>query len=215
MHFLTRCLLLCCFLPYMDAGYDMIGPVQNLTALLHARHKRHLTFGNGGSIRLVVGPVFPVALGDKKPWRGILILYNIHLGIYTLPSEPIHPWDKWEEIFARSLQRRIQELDVMQEDETRLYAYIALEHYMDHNQSGGPSVGRRCMLRSICENAQIHHHVGLMAELLNILLTPGKTRIDEEYKEAYAAGLAGVDCLEQYSECPRGQSVFDHFSVDY
>jgi len=31
--------------------------------------------------------------------------------------------------------------------------------------------GRQCLLRGICENAQVHHHVGIMAELLNVLLT--------------------------------------------
>ncbi|EDW70154.1 uncharacterized protein [Drosophila virilis] len=214
MH-LTSCLLLLVWLvPWLEASYDVISPTQNITAYLHARQKRHqLLYQNGGSIRLVVGPVMAVELQDPVAWRSMVNFYVIHFGAYTLPSAPLYPWDKWESVFARSLNDKIRQLDASHEDDTRLFAYTALEHYMD-NASGVRGRGRQCLLRAMCENAQVHHHVGIMAELLNVLLTPGKARLEEAYKEAYAAGLAGVDCCEQFHECPRGASALDAFTLD-
>lgn len=43
---------------------------------------------------------------------------------------------------------------------------------------------------------------------------PGKTRLDDAYKDAHAAGLAGVDCLQLFHDCPRGESVLDALAVD-
>lgn len=43
---------------------------------------------------------------------------------------------------------------------------------------------------------------------------PGKTRLDDAYKDAHAAGLASVDCLQLFHDCPRGESVLDSLAVD-
>lgn len=172
MHITSRLLLLFfCLVPLADASYDVIGPMQNLTAYLHARQKRHqLVYQNGATVRLVVGPVMAVQLADPVVWRSLLNYYVLHFGAYTLPSAPLYPWDKWETIFARSLSEKIRQLDESHEDDTRLFAYTAVEQYMD-NASDVIGRGRQCMLRAICENAQVHHHVGIMAELLNVMLT--------------------------------------------
>ncbi|KAH8405344.1 hypothetical protein KR222_005841 [Zaprionus bogoriensis] len=207
-------LLLLYVLPSLNACHEVIAPVQNLTAFLHARQKRNqLIYQNGATVRLVVGPVMGVQLADPVVWRSVVNYYILHFGAYTLPSAPLYPWDKWESILARSLSEKIRQLDASHEDDTRLFAYTALEQYMD-NASGVPGRGRQCLLRAMCENAQVHHHVGIMAELLNVLLTPGKTRLADAYKEARAAGLAGVDCLQQFDKCPRGESVLDALAVD-
>ncbi|XP_033242867.1 uncharacterized protein LOC108152415 isoform X1 [Drosophila miranda] len=209
-------LLYGCFLPLASAAYDIVMPMAtpNLTDYLHTRQKRHqLIYRNGGTIRLVVGPVMPTQLEDAVSWRGLLYFWTLHFGGYTLPSEPLYPWDKWETIYARSLQEQVRRLDASHEDDTRLFVYEILEKYMDQ-ASGSVGLGRQCLLRGICENAQIHQHLGIVAELLNILLTPGKARLDLSYREAYAAGLAGSHCLEQFEECPRGKSVLDAFAVD-
>lgn len=171
MHF-TICLLsLICLVPVLHCSYDVIAPAQNLTAYLLARQKRHqLTYPSGSTIRLQVGPIIGVQLGDKVRWRSFIEFINLHFGGYTLPSAPLYPWDKWESMFARSLQEKIRQLDALHEDDTRLFAYAALEHYMD-NASRVPGRGRQCLLRAMCENAQVHQHVGIMAELLNVLLT--------------------------------------------
>ncbi|KAL7733909.1 hypothetical protein ACLKA6_011614 [Drosophila palustris] len=212
MHLLIVHLL--CLVPLLQASYDVIAPSQNLTAFLHARQKRHqLVYQNGGSIRLVVGPVMGVQLQDPVVWRSMVNFYVLHFGSYSMPSSPLYPWDKWESIFARSLDEQIHRLDASHEDDTRLFAYTALEQYMD-NASGVSGRGRECLLRAMCENAQVHHHVGIMAELLNVLLTPGKTKLEDVYGEAHAAGLAGVDCLRQFPGCPRGHSVLDAFALD-
>ncbi|XP_034655608.1 uncharacterized protein LOC117893202 [Drosophila subobscura] len=205
-----------CLLPLAGAVYDVLVPTgtHNLTDYLQTRQKRHqMIYRNGGTIRLVVGPVMATQLEDPVTWRGLLYFWTLHFGGYTLPSEPLYPWDKWESIYARSLQEQARRLDASHEDDTRLFVYDVLEKYMDQ-ESGSVGLGRQCLLRGICQNAQIHRHVGIMAELLNILLTPGKALLDFSYTEAHSAGLAGSHCLEQFAECPRGKSVLDAFAVD-
>ncbi|EDW19573.2 uncharacterized protein LOC6583429 [Drosophila mojavensis] len=213
MHF-TICLLsLIGLLPVLHCSYDVIAPAQNLTAYMLARQKRQLIFPRGSSIRLLLVPVSAIQLDDPYKWRSFVAFVVVHLGGYNLPSAPLYPWDKWDSVFSRSLKEKIRQLDESHEDDTRLFAYAALEHYMD-NASSIPGRGRQCLLRAMCENAQVHHHVGIIAELLNLLLTPGKARLDQHYKEAHAAGLAGVDCLHQFHGCPRGASVLDELTVD-
>ncbi|EDW79268.1 uncharacterized protein Dwil_GK25529 [Drosophila willistoni] len=205
------------FCGLIEASSDALVPKEsNLTDYVLARQKRHqLIYENGGTIRLVVGPVMATQLEDPGvTWRSLVYYYTLHFGGYTLPSAPLYPWDKWETIYARSLQKQIQQLDSMPEDDTRVFAYAALERYMDQVSDGVQGRGHECLMRNICENAQIHQHVGIMAELVNILLTPGKALLDEDYKEAYAAGLGGVDCLIQFKKCPRGASILDEFIID-
>ncbi|KAH8304909.1 hypothetical protein KR018_012645 [Drosophila ironensis] len=205
-------------LPLAQAAFDLVDTssvaLQNLTGYLHARQKRHqLIYRNGGTIRLVVGPVMNAQLEDPVTWRSMVYYYVLHCGAFTLPSAPLYPWDKWETIYERSLQEKIRQLDETHEDTTRIFAYTALERYMDQ-VAGLVGLGRQCLLRGICENAQVHRHVGIMAELLNILLTPGKTRLDAAYTEALESGKAGIDCLKRFADCPRGKSVLDAFAVD-
>ncbi|KAH8250984.1 hypothetical protein KR026_002774 [Drosophila bipectinata] len=209
-------LALILILPLAEAAFDIVSPSvgQNLTGFLHVRQKRHqLIYRNGGTIRLVVGPVMATQLEDPVSWRNVVYYYVIHCGAFTLPSAPLYPWDKWETIYARSLQEKIKGLDESHEDDTRIFAYAVLENYMDR-VSGSVGKGRQCLLRGICENAQVHRHHGIMAELLNVLLTPGKASIDVAYKEALEAGRAGVDCLAQFADCPKGESLLDAYSVD-
>ncbi|XP_016991874.1 uncharacterized protein LOC108053673 [Drosophila rhopaloa] len=216
MHLVAWIYLLGGFLPWVKSAYDVLDSSvgQNITEYLHARQKRHqLIYRNGGTIRLVVGPVMATQLEDPVVWRSMVYYYVLHFGAFTLPSAPLYPWDKWETIFTRSLQEKIRSLDESHEDDTRVFVYATLENYMDQ-VSGLMGRGRQCLLRGICENAQVHHHVGIMAELLNVLLTPGKTRLDLAYTEALSAGKAGTDCLSRFSDCPKGESIFDAYSVD-
>ncbi|KAI8041134.1 hypothetical protein M5D96_005386 [Drosophila gunungcola] len=173
MQLLAWIYLLSWFLPWVKSAYDVVEPTvgQNITEYLHARQKRHqLIYRNGGTIRLVVGAVMSTQLEDPVVWRSMVYYYVLHFGAFTLPSAPLYPWDKWETIYARSLQEKIRSLDESHEDDTRTFAYAALENYMDQ-VSGSVGRGRQCLLRGICENAQVHHHHGIMAELLNVLLT--------------------------------------------
>ncbi|XP_017009567.2 uncharacterized protein [Drosophila takahashii] len=216
MHLAAWIYLFSGLLPLVKSAYDVVNPSvgQNITEYLHARQKRHqLIYRNGGTIRLVVGPVLATQLEDPVVWRSMVYYYVLHFGAFTLPSAPLYPWDKWETIYARSLQEKIRSLDQSHEDDTRTFVYAALENYMDQ-VSGSVGRGRQCLLRGICENAQVHYHVGIMAELLNVLLTPGKTRLDLAYTEALAAGKAGIDCLSHFSDCPRGESVLDAYAVE-
>ncbi|KAH8260486.1 hypothetical protein KR038_002121 [Drosophila bunnanda] len=216
MQLLAWIFLLGWFLPLARGAYDAVVPSvgQNITEFLHARQKRHqLIYRNGGTIRLVVGPVLATQLEDPVTWRSMVYYYVLHFGAFTLPSAPLYPWDKWETIYQRSLQEKIRSLDETHEDDTRVFVYAALEKYMDQ-VSGAVGRGRQCLLRGICENAQVHHHVGIMSELLNVLLTPGKTRLDVAYTDALRTGRAGSDCLDQFPACPRGESVLDAYTVE-
>lgn len=110
-----------------------------------------------------MGPIFPITLADPIAWRSLICLYNIHVGDYKIPSFPLYPWDKWENLYVRSNQGRA----IAKPDESREFLYLVLENYMSSRYGNG----RECMLRSICENAQIHHQMDLFGQILNIILT--------------------------------------------
>ncbi|XP_070142024.1 uncharacterized protein [Drosophila kikkawai] len=136
-------------------------------------------------------------------------------GTYSLPTSPIWPWDKWEGTFARSLAQMKRNIEihtanggVRYADDARLLVYTALEEYMGR-RNNNLAMGRQCLLRSICENAQIHHHIGVFSEIMDIVLSPGKAELDNSYHEAYAAGKAGANCLHLYRTCPRGLNFLD------
>ncbi|TMW49138.1 hypothetical protein DOY81_005793, partial [Sarcophaga bullata] len=74
--------------------------------------------------------------------------------------------------------------------------------------------GKECLLRAICENAQIHHHVDLFSEILNVILTPGKGDVDAVYGQAYDMGRAGADCFRFFKQCPKGFSLLDQYLYD-
>ncbi|XP_061391769.1 uncharacterized protein LOC133327223 [Musca vetustissima] len=176
---------------------------RNLTDFRRHREKRGLIFENGGAIKLVIGPIMPVQLGDPIVWRSLICLYNIHVGDYKMPSTPIYPWDKWENIYARSKAFNGK----LEPDYSRELLYAALEGFMNRPHGHG----RECLLRSICENAQIDQHMDFFGEILNVILTPGKEDLDEDYRSAYEMGRNGVNCLKYYINCPKGANIFDQF----
>ena len=118
-----------------------------------------------------IGPSIPVRLDDPVNWRSLVCSYSLQGGHYALPTKPWYPWDKWENLYARSNQHSQQNEHILpkyETDDSRLFVYSALESFINQNSNGN---GRECLLRTICENAQIHHHVGIMAEILNAILT--------------------------------------------
>lgn len=110
-----------------------------------------------------MGPIYPIQLGDPVNWRSILALINFHVGEFKIPDKPLYPWEKWETLYARSQVNRGN----LQTDSSREFIYTALEFFMDKSHG----VGRACLLRSICENAQVDHHMDLFGEILNVILT--------------------------------------------
>ncbi|KAM7357147.1 uncharacterized protein ACRADG_002639 [Cochliomyia hominivorax] len=183
------------------AGYDVVG--KNLTNFLKHRGKRGLIFNNGGAAKFVIGPIFPITLADPIVWRSLICSYNIHVGNYKIPSEPLYPWDKWETFYARSNQGS----SYPQTDGSREFLYGVLENYMTASHGNG----RDCLLRSICENAQIHHHMDLFGQVLDVILTPGKGDVAPIYNHAYEMGRRGVDCFQYYNKCPKGLCFIDQF----
>lgn len=51
-------------------------------------------------------------------------------------------------------------------DDSRLFAYILLEALMERQHGNG----HRCLLRSICQNAQVDEHVGILSEIMDVIL---------------------------------------------
>ncbi|EDW93719.1 uncharacterized protein LOC6533281 [Drosophila yakuba] len=188
---------------------------RNLTEFMGHRQKRWLIYQNSGSMKFSIGPSMPIPLGDKVSFRSCVLSFTLQGGSYSLPTSPIWPWDKWEGTFARSLtqmrkniERHVANGGVRYADDARLLVYTALEEYIGRSNNDH-SVGRQCLLRSICENAQIHHHIGVFSEIMDIVLSPGKADVDNAYHEAYAAGRAGANCLGLYRTCPRGINFLD------
>ncbi|XP_068150071.1 uncharacterized protein [Drosophila tropicalis] len=192
---------------------------QNITEFLLHRQRRWLIFQNSGSIKFSIGPSMPIPLGDHVTFRSCVLSYTLQGGTYSMPTSPIWPWDKWESTFARSLSQMRRNIEIQTAsgnlkyaDDARLLVYTALEEYIGR-RNDDMSIGRPCLLRSICENAQIHHHVGIFSEILNIVLSPGKANLEIAYHDAYTAGRRGINCLTQYDSCPRGLNFLDEFLV--
>ncbi|XP_039488200.1 uncharacterized protein LOC120449667 [Drosophila santomea] len=188
---------------------------RNLTEFMGHRQKRWLIYQNSGSMKFSIGPSLPIPLEDKVSFRSCVLSFTLQGGSYSLPTSPIWPWDKWEGTFARSLtqmrkniERHVANGGVRYADDARFLVYTALEEYIGR-RNNDHSVGRQCLLRSICENAQIHHHIGVFSEIMDIVLSPGKADLDNAYHEAYAAGRAGANCLGLYRTCPRGLNFLD------
>ncbi|KAH8302473.1 hypothetical protein KR044_007329, partial [Drosophila immigrans] len=187
----------------------------NLTEFMLHRQRRGLIYQNSGSMKFSIGPSLPIPLGDHVTFRSAVLSFTLQGGTYSLPTTPIWPWDKWETTFARSLQQMRRNIErhtasggVRYADDARLLVYTGLEEYLGR-RNNDMDVGRQCLLRSICENAQVHHHVGIFSEILNIVLSPGKADLDDSYHDAFAAGQAGANCLRLFKACPRGLNFLD------
>ncbi|XP_037957066.1 uncharacterized protein LOC119686999 [Teleopsis dalmanni] len=82
-------------------------------------------------------------------------------------------------------------------------------------------VGRDCVLKSICEAAEIpfHYKNGLFGELLYILLTPSTSvdklseYADNQYYQAEHLGRSGVKCELVFRKCKK--SLLNHFTDIY
>lgn len=160
----------------LATGGNGVTASHNLTEFLQHRQRRGLIYQNSGSIKFSIGPSLPIPLGDHVTFRSAVLSFTLQGGTYSLPTKPIWPWDKWESTFARSLQQMRRNIErhtanggVRYADDARLLVYTALEQYMGR-RNDDMSVGRPCLLRSICQNAQVHQHVGILSEILNIVL---------------------------------------------
>ncbi|XP_017485651.1 PREDICTED: uncharacterized protein LOC108374190 [Rhagoletis zephyria] len=198
---------------YSQTSHARLNPIQfnaNLTDFMKLqRQKRGLIFNGNGQIKIDTGVIAAIDLGDPIQWRSLVSINNLQGGFYPLPSEPLYPWDKWEETFARSLKNMHAEADY-KADDSRKFAYTVLEVLMERQHGNG----RKCLLRSICKNAQVDEHVGMFSEILNIVLSPGKNDIDVLYMEAFRAGKSGADCVRLYSECRVVSNFLDQY-LDY
>ncbi|XP_017093792.2 uncharacterized protein [Drosophila bipectinata] len=171
----------------------------NLTAWRHhKRQKRFLIYQNGGVVKFVGGCAFPVPFMEKKVWRQLVWLMNFHYQ-FNEPQTPIYWWNLWSssrdlkgsEIPAATPSPQIPERLLV--DEPQLMLFKLAEGYM--NQIG--QNGEACLERLICENGQVHEHLGLYAQILHRLLRPHRT-LDSRYLDAYRMGLHGVNCRKAF-----------------
>ncbi|BFG05578.1 uncharacterized protein DMAD_04278 [Drosophila madeirensis] len=168
----------------------------NLTSWQHhRRQKRFLIYQNGGVVKLVTGCAFPVPFEEKKAWRQLVWLMNFHYQ-FNEPQTPIYWWNLWNS--ARQLKGPAPAPappppPVL--DEPQLLLFKFAENYMSQIGQNGTA----CLERLICENGQVHEHLGLYAQLLHRLLRPHRT-LDERYRDAYKMGRHGVDCRRAYPQ---------------
>nr|XP_014100932.1 uncharacterized protein LOC106625628 isoform X2 [Bactrocera oleae] len=190
-----------------------LSPIQsgaNLTEFMNLRRqKRTLIFEGSGLVKIDAGAIASINLDDPIDWRSIVSINNIQGGHYPLPTAPTYPWDKWEETFARSM-KHLQEQIELETDDSRLFIYTLLEVLMERQHGNG----HRCLLRSICQNAQVDEHVGMFSEIMDVVLSPGKESIAVAYTDAFVAGKADADCMRLYSECRVPSNFLDQY-LDY
>ncbi|XP_036336214.1 uncharacterized protein LOC118746473 [Rhagoletis pomonella] len=213
MKVLLACIILCSYGVYANTHSFSAGA--NLTDFRHMRKKRSLIFNGSGQIKLAIGQSGQVRLADPITWRSLVCSYTLQGGHYSIPTTPLYPWDKWEDTFARKTRRLHDNPPGFgnfsyETDDSRLFVYTVLETLMSQRGLNG----HQCLLRSICQNAQVDQHVGVLSEVLDVVLTPGLEDLDESYRMAREAGAGGADCLKLYAKCPEGVSLFDSY-LDY
>ncbi|XP_039965856.1 uncharacterized protein LOC126761760 isoform X1 [Bactrocera neohumeralis] len=190
-----------------------LSPIQsgaNLTEFVNLRRqKRTLIFEGSGLVKIDAGAIATVNVDEPIAWRSIVSINNIQGGFYPLPAVPTYPWDKWEDTFARSM-KHFQELADFETDDSRLFIYTLLEVLMERQHGNG----HQCLLRSICQNAQVDEHVGMFSEIMDVVLRPGKESIAVAYTDAFVAGKANADCMRLYSECRVPSNYLDQY-LDY
>ncbi|XP_053955373.1 uncharacterized protein LOC128861335 isoform X1 [Anastrepha ludens] len=193
---------------YARLNHIQIGA--NLTEFMQLqRQRRSLIFNGNGLVKIDAGVIASINLDDPVDWRSIVSINNIQGGFYPLPYEPLYPWDKWEDIFARSLKNLLPGSNY-ETDDSRKFAYAAIEALMQLQHGNG----HKCLLRSICKNAQVDEHVGIFSEIMDVVLSPGREDIDVVYMEAFQAGKSGADCLRLYAECRVSSNFLDQY-LDY
>lgn len=140
-----------------------------------------------------------VELEDPISWRVLQLNLNF-LAQYALPTQADQLYDLFEN-YQRSGQQDL-------EDTGRTLIYESLISFMNRQGTNG----KECLRKAICENAQIQHHEGIFAEVINVILTPG--RVNDPFKSDYESGRIGVDCQSSYPQCAQGDSVFDRCFLD-
>ncbi|KAH8270796.1 hypothetical protein KR018_003911, partial [Drosophila ironensis] len=195
---------ICVFLLMLEA---VAGLEANLTEWRHhRRQKRFLIYQNGGVIKFVSGCAFPVSFLEKKAWRQLVWLMNFQYQ-FNEPQTPIYWWNLWGS--SRDLKAPIttpspQIPDRLLVDEPQLMLFKFAEGYMDQIGQNG----KACLERLICENGQVHEHLGLYAQLLHRLLRPHRT-LDRRYLDAYRMGLHGVNCRKAFPQA--GHCLLDKY----
>ncbi|XP_055850451.1 uncharacterized protein LOC129915021 [Episyrphus balteatus] len=184
----------------------------NLTDFINLRQKRSIIY-QGGAVKFSVAGIWPLYLEDPVNWRQMNCLAGLQTQ-YELPSKPRDTFfnKNWGVPYERNLKTIRDEFDrfsSIKPDFSRVFVYTALEEFMNRNGRNG----RECLLRSICENAQIDEHVDDFSRILDVILTPGRDDLDEVYREAFKAGEFGADCLTSYSKCSYGDSFLDRIAV--
>lgn len=153
---------------------------------------------------------------------------------YLAPDQSFYnPWQ-----LSRSLKRKPATNVKPESDYSREFIYSLIESVMNRwvrlstdSLGTGPKLnrflcrfrhrknGRACLQRAICEVSQHplsgngHGFIGHIADA--IFIPPkGSTSVPGDvYYAAHLAGVAGVDCLHQFPECPPQDGILERMSI--
>ncbi|XP_014604919.1 PREDICTED: uncharacterized protein LOC106787236 [Polistes canadensis] len=148
------------------------------------------------------GSVFQITLGASIPVRsnkrGSIVFSSGFQYNYYLPSNV----SDFESTIV--LSRHIRDLDLRD-------TYTRIEHFLEEYGWGN---GRECLLRSICELAEVpllRKDDDIIVEAIHFILTPSEDlatsinsthrNVEELYRDAERLGKSGVDCTLTYPDC--------------
>ncbi|XP_026465102.1 uncharacterized protein LOC113367737 [Ctenocephalides felis] len=169
----------------------------------HNRMGKYLTFPPGDKITTPQFAFFVAIALPLANRQDIFLSYNYEFN-YDLPENHTEIWEDVPTTWAIEdppdhqdfLERRRRSLN-------RTTAYHTIQKHFEHVGLEG----KHCLLRTICEAAEMPlHHNGLIGDLFHIFLLPSTSKdegLPKSYAEAEAAGNKG-DCNFYKNKCDFG-----------
>lgn len=118
--------------------------------------------------QLSLSAVLPVCNKNQNTCKNpLLSTYTLYAGQYQLPSTILQQY--WSErVYQRKLLKRSTGSRFQLKDKFRLYIYQLLEEFFNYLTNSRS--GHQCLLRLICENAQILWQESLYTKILKTIL---------------------------------------------
>lgn len=118
-----------------------------------------------------VSSIVNVALNDATAWRSLICTYSLEGAQQLLPKKSEGKAARSRATVTTTINRINKRFikdqkKIGRDDLFREFIYKILEGVFEKNNVNG----RQCLLRLICENAQIRQHTGLLTQLLNVIL---------------------------------------------
>ncbi|XP_037953171.1 uncharacterized protein LOC119683535, partial [Teleopsis dalmanni] len=210
LHFSLFSLLLFSVLSFLVAESHSQFREANLTQWReHRRQKRFILYTDAGVCKFSSGIALPVVMGMKKRWASLFALVAIQYQ-FSVPTVPIYWWDVWKNRALTDVSKNNKEKtnNANYIDEAQILLYNFVVEFMN----GKGINGSACLNLAICENAQIHEHRGVYAEILHRILIPHPS-VNEAYVDAFRMGRHGVDCRTKFMGAQN--CLLDNYVHDY